>query len=387
MESRLLIGVLIAAGVVAAALVLAGSPRATGEEGEGAKAGATRPAGPPVIRKGAVAARLRQRGAMLIEPFDGDKVDQRRWRIWTQDPDAVAFEVRDGRYHLRGTGPIGHNGLWSLNPARFKDVTLVARMDVRSEGPHPHDFLLHLCGGDMPNSPDHWVEISMQDAGEKASFRVLAAVEKGLYKWPAEPVVLARGKEDGFVARLSLNAATNLCTAEVRDADGKWRLLLDPLPLHLRTTHCEVKMRGQGIPRGAKPTTSSGWFDDVRIYPRAESNPPMVRLVMADGGPIFSRPDESQWPPKIVVAGQRPRSLEDLVVELWTADGKTRICKVQSPHFAHYMLPLTGAPWDLYPVAAKIRLSIDGQPLGEADIPCSGLEGLYPDDVYDVIVE
>ena len=86
------------------------------------------------------------------------------------------------------------------------------------------------------------------------------------------------------------------------------------------------------------------------------------------------------------MAGQEPRSLEDLTVELWTADGKTRVCAVQSAHFAHYMLPLKNAPWDLYPVAARVRVVLDGKSLGEVEIAKDGLNGMYPDDVYDVVV-
>ena len=51
------------------------------------------------------------------------------------------------------------------------------------------------------------------------------------------------------------------------------------------------------------------------------------------------------------------------------------------------MLPVTHDAWDAFPVAAKIRLSYQDKPLGEVDIECRELEGLYPDDVYDLVVE
>ena len=369
---------IVAAAVAAGLWLLAG---ATG----GDEAPRSRPAG-PIIRQGPVSIRLRERGALLMDAFDGGKIDTRRWRIWKQDPDQVNFTLEDGRFVIRGVGQLAHNGLWSLNAARFKDVMLAARMDIRSPGVgKPHELYLHLCGGDMPRSPDHWVEIGMQDLGDKAQFRVMAAVEKGNFRQADRKLVLDRGKEDGFVARLSLDGSTNRCLAEVRDAKGVWHAVTDPVPLRLRTTHCEIKMRRQWAGDEDDSAASTGWFDDVRIYPRAEANPVLVRLVRPDGSPIFQRDGES-WPPKIQLAGQDPRSLEDLTVELLTADGKTRICAVQSPHFAHYMLPLKNAPWDLYPVAAKVRLLLDGKSLGEVEIRQEGLVGLYPDDVYDVVV-
>ncbi len=339
----------------------------------------------PVIRKGPVSIRLRERGAMLMEAFDADKVDTKRWRIWKQNPDRVKFAVEDGRFVIRGTGPLAHNGLWSLGSVRFKDVTLAARMDIRSRGDSPHELYLHLCGGDMPRSPDHWVEIGMREVGEKVQFRVMAAVEKGNFRQQNRKLLLDRGEQDGFDARISLNGSTNRCVTEVRDAKGVWRTVADAIPLRLRTTHCEIKMRRQWKPNEKTPTTSTGWFDDVRIYPRPEAHPVMVRLVRPDGRPIFQRIGDT-WPPKIRLIGRQPRTLEDLVVELWTADGKTRVCAVQSAHFAHYMLPLKNAPWDLYPVAAKVRVLLDGKSLGEVEILKDGLEGMYPDDVYDVIV-
>jgi len=341
----------------------------------------------PVIKEGPVSVSLRRRGAMLIDGFDAEAIDTDKWRIWHQSPDTVEMAVRDGRLFIKARGYIPYNGLWSLNPAKFKDVALVARMDVTSSGPDGHEALLHLCGGDMPLSPDHWVEIAMRDIDENtAEFSVNAAVEEGLFDKRACKLTLERGDEPGFVGRVSLDGSSNLCTPEVRDAEGKWHRLAEPVPLHLRTTHCEVKMQRRGSGQDNRAVESVGWFDDVRIYPRAESNPVLIRLVLPDGKPIYWRRGRS-WPPKIQLPGQAPRPLDDLVVELWTADGKTPVAAVQSRHFAHYMLPLADAPWDVYPVSALIRLSIDDKTLGEVPIECTGLEGMYPDDVYDVIVK
>ena len=61
-------------------------------------------------------------------------MDEEKWRIWHSDPEAVEFSVQDGRFEIRGEGHVEHNGLWSLNPVRFKNVTLVGRMNVQSKG-------------------------------------------------------------------------------------------------------------------------------------------------------------------------------------------------------------------------------------------------------------
>ena len=75
-------------------------------------------------------------------------------------------------------------------------------------------------------------------------------------------------------------------------------------------------------------------------------------------------------------------------MELWTADGKTRVASVQSQLEGWYLLPLKDAPWDLYPQGARIRLLLDGKVWGqEVEIPVRGLDGLYPDDVWDLVVE
>ena len=347
------------------------------------------PKGIPIIKAGAdmEVARL-ESGALLVEDFESNEIDLKRWRIWQMDPDKTTMAVKDGRFVIDAKGQVAHNGLWSLSPPKYKDVTLVAQFDIQSEGPDSHELLLHLCGGDMPRSPDHWFEIAQRDLNvNQARFSTYAATARGDFNQGDRFVELKRpvnGKssyrDTGFLAKVTLNGATNRCVAEVRDSAGKWQSLVDPVPLHLRTTHCELKIRG-----GTAGSKSTGWFDDARIYPRAESHSVLVRLQMADGTPIYHRGESgNEWPPTIQVAGNEERKLEDLSVELWTADGLTKVVAVQSPNLGDYMLPLTEAPWDVYPVAAIIRVTLEGQILGKAKIKRDGLTGLYPDDVYAV---
>ena len=74
-------------------------------------------------------------------------------------------------------------------------------------------------------------------------------------------------------------------------------------------------------------------------------------------------------------------------MQLWTADGTTQLAAVRSANMGFYLLPLKDAPWDVYPVAAEIRVVLDGKPLGPPQrIECQGVLGLYPDDVYDIVI-
>jgi hypothetical protein len=352
----------------------------------------------PIIKKGLVDVKLRQRGALLVDGFDGAEIDEEQWRnnnrindglwrVWISDEDKVKFSIKDGRYYIDGHGRLFHNGLWSMPGHKYKDVLLVARMDIRSKGPDPHECILHFCGGDMPLSPDHWVEICMMDQDDEALFKVCATLPKGMYTQWDRTLVLPRKGDGSFIGKVELDAGTNLCTAAVWD--GKtWRHIIDPVELPLRTTHCEIKMRRQWKGKGPGDTKSTLWFDDVRIYPRPQTHPLMVRIVLKDGSYPWYRGEGESWPPKIHVAGQKERSIEDLVVQLWTVDGKTMVAQTQSQHMGHYMLKLANSPWNLYPVSAKIRLVLDGKVLGrEVLIEAKGMEGMYPDDVWDLIME
>ena len=92
------------------------------------------------------------------------------------------------------------------------------------------------------------------------------------------------------------------------------------------------------------------------------------------------------WPPKITDLQRRLRSIEDIEVQLRTADG-TVVSSIRSAHMGFYLLPLKNAPWDVYPVAAEVQVLLDGKPLGDPlKIECKGLTGLYLDDVYDAVL-
>jgi len=346
----------------------------------------------PVIQKGVTGILLRERGALLIDDFDEDSIDTAKWRIWHNNPDATQFSVENGRFVIRAVGRVRYNGLWSLNPSVIKDAVLVARMDIRTTGIGLHSLLLHLCAGDEPVSPDQWTEVYMVDEGDgKVRFGVNESIQKTTTSKSSGtisklPLILNRNSDNGFLVRLSINGSLNLCTCEVQDDQGNWKQLSSPIPIYPRTTHCEIKVAGGSSKDSSSLTKSTGWFDNVRIYPRAEAYPVMIRLVTQDGNPIYLKSLRG-WPPKIRIGTNPPRSITDLSVELMTADGKNLIAKAEGPQFGSYMLPVNFAGWDVFPVGALIRVTCDGKSLGEVKIPLDGLNGLYPNDVYDVIMQ
>ena len=339
---------------------------------------------PPVTAVDSI--RRTESGAILAEDFDSPQLDQTRWRVWQQNADLTNVRQAEGRLALSGRGELGHNGLWGLVTAKYKDVVLIGEMDIRSSGGPGHRLALHLCGGDGARSPDHWVEIDMVDLGEKARFTAMAALPIGMERRQDQFLELPRTPDRGFLCRVSLNSATGLAELDVKTAEG-WRAVCAPIELPLRTVHAEIKLHGnQGLPESARNTVSEAWFDQVRIYPRPENHHVGIRLVRPNGGPIWFREDDG-WPPKISDPAGRSRSIEDLEVQLWTADGKTMVTGVRSANMGFYLLPLKNAPWDLYPVAAQVRVVLDGKLLGPPlQIESRGVDGLYPDDVFDVVI-
>ena len=337
-----------------AVLVAISSLLATGNEQESA-------AVPPVTA--ATSIRLIERGAILAEDFDAKDLDRTKWRVWQENADRTTVVQETGRLNLTARGPIGHNGLWGLTTAKYKDVVLVGEMDIRSQGSSPHRLALHLCGGDGVRSPDHWVEIDMVDLGDKARFSPMAALPLGLDRHQDQSLELPHPPEKNFLCRLTLNGDTNLTELSVKTAEG-WQRICDPIELPLRTIHTEVKLHGSQGAAGAEETTSQAWFDNVRIYPRPENHHVGIRLVRPDGGQIWFRENDG-WPPKIIDSEGRIRSIEDIEVQLCTADGK-QVASVRSSNMGFYLLPLKDAPWDVYPVAAEVRVLLDGKIAGQA---------------------
>jgi hypothetical protein len=342
----------------------------------------------PVPIRAATSIRLIERGAILADDFAAPRLDAARWRIWQQNAEQTTVEQKDGRLAITAQGPVSMNGLWGLVTAKYKDVSLVAEMDIRSQGPRPHRLALHLCGGDGRRSPDHWVELLMVDLGDTARFFSGAALPEAVAKHEDQSLELPHTPNQGFLCRVDLNGTTNLAELWVQTTEG-WKRVCDPIELSLRTIHTEVKIHGNLWGRAGEQgePTSTAWFDNVRIYPRAPSHHVGVQLVRPDGSPIWIR-DQDRWPPVIRDSAGKTRKISDLKLELRTEDGLQLVAAQQSQNFGFYLFPLQDSPWEVFPVAAQVRVLLDDQLLGNPiQIKCQDCEGLYPDDVYEIVIE
>lgn len=336
----------------------------------------------------ATALTLIERGALLVEDFEAPEMNSKIWRLHHRNPDRTTMRQENGRLELTARGSVQMNGFWGLGGVKHKDLVLVGEMDVRTTGSPPHRLAFHLCGGDDVRSPDNWVEILMVDLGATAKFLGGASLPVGFTPLRNLSVELPHPPDQGFLCRIELNGETSMADLSVKAADG-WKRVCEPVALPLRTAHAELKFYGNHGPRPATPTevTSRAWFDNVRIYPRPQSHHIGIRLVRADGTEIWERPGNS-WPPIVADAAGKSRKITDLKVELKTEDGAQLVASSVSSNFGFYLLPLKDAPWDVYPVAAQVVVLLDGKPLGKPlRIERNGCAGLYPDDVYEVLIQ
>ncbi len=346
------------------------------------------PAALPKPLTAATAVNLFERGALLIEDFEAPEMNSKLWRVHHRNPDRTTISQDGGRLDLTARGFVQMNGFWGLGGVKHKDLVMVGEMDVRSTGSPPHRLAFHLCGGDGARSPDHWVEILMVDQGATAKFLVGAALPVGFKPPQNLSLELPHPPGQGFLCRIELDGTTSMAEFSVKAADG-WKRVCDPVELPLRTAHAELKFYGNHGARPAIPAevTSRAWFDNVRIYPRPQSHHIGIRLVRANGTEIWERPGNI-WPPIVADAAGKSRKITDLKVELRTEDGAQLVASSVSSNFGFYLLPLKDAPWDVYPVAAQIVVLLDGKPLGKPlRIERNACEGLYPDDVYQVVIE
>jgi hypothetical protein len=251
---------------------------------------------------------------------------------------------------------------------------------------------LHLCGGDGRRSPDHWVEVQMVSLDDEARFAPGVSGPLDVNRRQDESITLPHRPNQAFTCLIELDGQTNLAELRVQTANG-WQQVCKPIELALRTVHAEVKLHRQwrrpDWTGDVEHTVSHAWFDNVRMYPRPTSHHVGVIVGRADAAPLFVRQvgPTGRGPAEIADPDGDVRPLHDLEVQLWTEEGKQLVSAVRSGAFGYYLLPLQDAPWDVYPVAAEIRLAMDGQPLGDpVVIRRHGLDGLYPDQVYELLV-
>ena len=317
----------------------------------------------------------------LRDAFDASSIDTRLWRVWLSDPAKASVVQKDGRLWIAARDQVGYNGLASLVRLPTRDLVAVCRAGVESSGASRHAAIVHLCGSG-PLSPDYWFEVQLRDtAGGAITAHTEVSTPRGDPERKYQgPYALPGERSQGRLVKVECEAATSTCAGSVQISGAWWRIG-DAFEVPARESHLEVKTTG-GTDGGG---SSRMWFDDCRVYPRPATHGVSVVLKRRDGSP----PVPAGLNPICFDGGGEPIPGCDLRVQLLTADGATLIDETRvGRSFGFAMLSLAGAPWDLYPTAAMIRVLAGERQLGpDHVIRSSGVEGLYPDDVYFLTVD
>lgn len=323
-------------------------------------------------------------GALIKDGFDGSAIDEGRWRIWRSDPDRVRMEVSSGRLVIQADGPVGYNGLVSHASLPTRDVEMVCVAGVASSEPAQHPALVHLCGnGDM--SPDNWFEVRLQDGGGKDT--LVATRVSAPARWLPEAfrrVRLSASPGDGLLVKIISDPAARLVRGMVLVGD-RWTQVGQALEVPAREARMEIKTEGFRKELGKTRI----WFDDCRLYPRPQTHYVTVRLQGPEGAALGVPVDKEGWPLVLRDSSGNEFTAGEIALELYTGDGKTLVDRTHPGDDLRYaVFTLEDAPWETFPVDAVIRMVIGGRQVGgDLVIASEGVEGLYPDDVYQVTLE
>ncbi len=320
--------------------------------------------------------------ATIRDDFNSSEINEELWRIWRGNPEQFRCEQKDGRYWIHINGRVGYNGLASKVEMDTRDVVLICRAGIETPADASHPGLVHLCGSGTW-SPDHWFEIQLRDVGGRTARANLAATIPPQHRGGSlGPLALSYPASDGYLLKITSDASTNLCRGYVM-LNGEWLQVGDAFEVPARKTRAEIKTGG-----GKRGESTTLWFDDFRMYPRSETHYVSVSLIRPDNHYPGTR-NHIGWPPICFNSENNKVSLSDVSVCLYAADGKTLVDKTDvGMAFGYGLLKLKKAPWDIYPVGAVIRIFFKDQQIGPDHIIHSeAVDGLYPDDVYTIILE
>lgn len=303
-------------------------------------------------------------GALLREDFNGDTWGA-SWSPWIQDNN-VQVVCRDGKLEI--TGVTGDPAPECRDHHEFRFVGLVSKRfpkrdvvlacDMQVLAPLPEGnvrvrFLAHLCGA----RPDYFVDTGLAHEPDGREGWLHVPIAEGYpvshdHQWPF--VSLDRISAEGpHTMAIDHDPASKRTRGYVVDGD-RWHLLGKPR-VFLATTQVEIKVDVpyDGVRVGVA-------YDNVRLYPRPETTPVWFILV---------RPPFPGYPfrgAKVVF-----RDGAGSVVGQGKTDGDGE---------AEVKLPSDR----LYPLGGRVEIVFEGKPVGTAPILASGVDGLYPGDVWKI---
>lgn len=309
------------------------------------------------------------RGALLTDDFGSGDMDFQTWRLmpfinreWVSLKDgalSIAGRLqRPQKNILFGNFPGGpaHLGVVSR---RFPTADVVAVMRMQavwlpvSQGGE-WNSMLHVCSA----IPDHFSEVrfgSLREGGYGWSF--FSKDEQTTFSG----AIPAFGDEATrfYTVKVERDGPSRVMTGYVEGTKG-WVKLGEARDTHLFSARVEIKTAGNtdGVDLDTR-------FDDIRLYPHPDRNP--MRFVVTSSFPRFAYP----------VSGA-----ESLGLKLYRADGITLIGEGKRAADSAFEVPLSREL--TFPIGAVIKLFRDGGEVGSARITATGVEGLYPGDVWAV---
>ena len=303
-------------------------------------------------------------GAILTEDFGGARLDTALWREWIQDR-ALKLDQQAGVFAIAGTPGdpvfpeyVGFRFTGVVSKKHLsRDAVLVVRMRVPtgiSAVPGTERYIVHLCG----SVPDYFLEIvyGKDDRGRHGWFQYWLSHE-GFF-FDTAPVLLTETAQEFREIKIEYSHNDRRARGFLRTSAG-WQPVGEPIELFMSSLKVELKIN---CPINGAPIRAE--FKDCRLYQRPSSAP--VEFIAY------------RWPaPLFLCPGVRIRLVEPgsgkLIGES-TTDAKWATGKISLPD------DLT------YPLACRVEAFRGDEKISEGEIRATGVEGLYPGDLWAVYV-
>ncbi len=302
-------------------------------------------------------------GAILMEDFAGPEIDTSVWREWVQDA-ALNLEQRAGTFAISGTSGkpvypefVGFRFTGLVSQKRHsRDAVLITRMRVPrgiSNVPGMERYIVHLCG----SVPDYFLEVvyGKDEEGRRGWFQYRLSHE-GFF-FDSAPVLEGECAEEFREIKIEYSHVANSAQGFLLTSAG-WEPVGDPVKLFMSSMKVELKVN---CPTDSVPILAE--FKDCRLYPRP-STAPVEFIAFRLPAPLYLCPDLRI---RLLEYGSR-KLIGETVTDRW-ATGRIE-------------LPDTLT----FPLACWIEVLQGEKKLGEQAVRTSGVDGLYPGDLWAVRV-